>query len=53
MSRRSWFYVCMFFYMYTVESMNICLKVFMFLYACKSDEREREGDKSLEGILIA
>ena len=54
MSRRLWFYVCMFFYMYAVESMYICLNVFvfMYLYACKSDERGRE--KSLEeGKLIA
>ena len=48
MSRRLLFYVGMFFYMYAVESMYICLNVFvfMYLYACKSDERGRE--KSLE-----
>ena len=47
-------YVCMFFFMYAVKSMYICLNVFVFIYfyACKSDERGRE--KSLEeGKLIA
>ena len=28
--------------MYTLECMYISLNVFMYLYACKSDERERE-----------
>ena len=54
MSRRLWFYVCMFFFMYVGESMYIRLNVFvfMYLYACKFDERGRE--KSLEeGKLIA
>ena len=31
MSRRSWFYVCMFFYIYTVECMSECVYVFMYL----------------------
>ena len=63
MSRRSWFYVCMFFYMYTKECIYICLNVFRYLciYMLASQtrkrEREREGererDKSLEGNLIA
>ena len=62
MSRRSWFYVCMFF-LYVYNGMYVymseCVYVFMYLNACKSNERERErerereGDKSLEGNLIA
>ena len=57
MSRRSGFYVCMFFlYVYSgmYVYMSECVYVFMYLHACKSDqrEREREGDKSLEGNLI-
>ena len=31
--------------------MSECVYVFMYKYACKSDERE--GDKSQEGNLIA
>ena len=44
MSRRSWFYVCMFFYMYTKECMYICLNVFryLFIYMLASQTRERE-----------
>ena len=66
MSRRSWFYVCMFFYIYTVKCMYICLNVFMYLciymFAIRWErerkiergrEIERGGDKSLEGNLIA
>ena len=33
--------------------MSECVYVFMYLYACKSDKREREGDKSLERNLIS
>ena len=38
-------FVCMFFYMFAVESVYICLNVFMYLYACKSDEGERERER--------
>ena len=60
MSRRSWFYVCVFFYIYTVEGMYICLNEFMYLCIYmlairreRERERDREGDKSLEGKLFA
>ena len=41
-----WFYVCTFFYMFTVECIYICLKLFMYLciymHASLTRERERE-----------
>ena len=46
MSRHLWFYVCTFFYMFTVECFYICLNVFMylciFMHASLTRERERE-----------
>ena len=56
MSRSSWFYVCMFFlhvYSGMYVYMSECVYVFMYLYVCKPDEREREGDNSLDGNWIA
>ena len=51
MSRRSWFYVCMFFLnvysgMYVYMSERVY--VFMYLYAYKTDERERERERERE-----
>ena len=54
MSRRSWFYVCMFFYIYTVKCMYICLNVFMYLciymFAIRSlsFNPRQENDKMLQ-----
>ena len=46
MSRHFWFYECTFFYMFTVECIYICLKLFMYLciymHASLTRERERE-----------
>ena len=40
-------FVCMFFYMYAVESVYICLNVFMYLciYMLASQTRERERER--------
>ena len=56
MSRRSWFYVCMFFlYVYSgmYVYMSDCLCIYVFICLQVRREREREGDKSLRGNLIA
>ena len=55
MSRRSWFCVYVFLYVYSgmYVYMSECVYVFRYPFACKTDERKAEGDKSLEGNLIA
>ena len=53
MSRNFWFYVCTFFYMFTVECIYICLNVFMYLciymHAGLTREREREREREVPG----
>ena len=53
MSRHFWFYVCTFFYMFTVECIYICLNVFMYLCIFKNAsltrEREREREREVPG----
>ena len=46
-------YVFLYVYSWMYVHMSECVYVFRYLFACKSDERKAEGDKSLEGNLIA
>ena len=49
--------LCVYVFLYVYSGMYVymseCVYVFRYSFACKRDERKAEGDKSLEGNLIA